>query len=115
MLSIVLAISDNQEIKECFKNEEFYLKVFFREESFMSAGQLVFPIGSMKSNRNSANHVIYFYVIKGSVDVTINKTEFVAGIGISFFVPRGNQYQIIAKGTTESVLNFCYCSDNTIH
>ena len=107
---ILLAISGEKIQGEDVPGADFRIHTVFVEETFMSAGMLTFPKpGSAKPSRNSSKHALAFFVVKGTYEVAINRTSFVAGPGSSFFVPRNNQYAIKNVGTDSGRLFFCHC------
>lgn len=107
---ILLAISGEKINGEEVPGADFRIHTVFVEETFMSAGMLTFPKpGSTKPSRNSSKHALAFFVVKGTYEVAINRTSFIAGPGSSFFVPRNNQYAIKNVGTDSGRLFFCHC------
>ena len=106
----LLAISGEKIKGEAVPGADFKIHTVFVEGEFMSAGVLLFPKpGVAKPSRNSSRHALAFHVVKGSFEVAVNRSSFVAGPGSSFFVPRNNQYAIKNVGTGPGRLFFCHC------
>jgi centromere protein C len=107
---VLLAISGEKIQGEDVPGADFRIHTIFVEDTFMSAGMLTFPKpGSTKPSRNSSKHALAFFIVKGTYEVAINRTSFIAGPGSSFFVPRNNQYAIKNVGTDSGRLFFCHC------
>ncbi|RUP48913.1 Mif2/CENP-C like-domain-containing protein [Jimgerdemannia flammicorona] len=87
-------------------NQAYMFQKVFSEGEFMSSGIVLLPKGAEKPNKNSRASAMVFYVISGSVRVTIHKTTFVISTGGQFIVPRGNQYRIVNVANRESRLHF---------
>ncbi len=92
--------------------EKFKIATSFKEGGFLSAGVLSFPKGSSKSSRSAGVYALVFYVINGSLQVTIDDHSFVIGTGGQFFIPRGCQYDIKNVNNGESKAHFCHCKDS---
>lgn len=52
-----------------------------------------------------------FYVIEGTLEVTIHQNSFLVGAGSQFIVPRGNHYAIRSAWSRASRLFFAHCKD----
>lgn len=104
-----LAISPDQVEFEPVNGEDFTMRTLFAEGERITAGQLSFPSGTIKPNRNAGSSCLIFTVIEGAFEVTIHATTFAIGVGGQFMVPPGNQYQLrsIWKGGNGR-LAFCH-------
>ena len=111
-MNVVIAISQDQLEPTLVKGEAFSIQTIFTEGGFLSSGVLVFPAKSEKPSRNSSKHALVFYVIEGTLEVSIHKSSFIATTGTQFIVPRGNQYALKSVWEGESRLFFCHCKDN---
>ncbi|KAG0296106.1 hypothetical protein BGZ98_001108, partial [Dissophora globulifera] len=79
------------------------------DADFLTSGTIkLLPNGSKPLSRHQTNSSfsMAFYVIRGLVQVTINKTDFVVSTGGRFLVPRGNVYGVKNLSQSESLLFF---------
>lgn len=65
---------------------------------------LEFPIGGQKAMRTSGGAVMFIYVIKGLIHVTLNNDFFVVTKGCSLLIPAYNMYAFKNVGQTDAKL-----------
>ncbi|GAA5845668.1 hypothetical protein JCM9279_006066 [Rhodotorula babjevae] len=91
--------------KPTFDKKFSYQKIY-QELDYLAGGILTIPPNGEKALKPSKDNSYIFYCIQGAVSVTIHRTVFSIGPGGTFFVPRGNQYQIQATSNREVRLFF---------
>ncbi|GAA5938232.1 hypothetical protein JCM3775_002922 [Rhodotorula graminis] len=87
-------------------DKKFSYQKIYQELDYLAGGILTIPPNGEKALKPSKDNSYIFYCIQGSVSVTIHRTVFSIGPGGTFFVPRGNQYQIQATSNREVRLFF---------
>ncbi|KXS19907.1 hypothetical protein M427DRAFT_66985 [Gonapodya prolifera JEL478] len=92
-------------------NERYRFAKTFSEGEFCAAGSMLIPAGGEKPAKNTRGNAMVFCVLLGRVTVTINKAEFDAIPGDSFFVPRSNQYRIRNDTFEDARLFFAHSSE----
>ncbi|CAO3567106.1 unnamed protein product [Mortierella alpina] len=76
------------------------------DEDTISSGIVRIPGQGTKPNKNASASSVVYYVIQGTVQVTIYKSTVVLHRGGRFLVPRGNQYMIKNLSRKECLLFF---------
>ncbi|KAI3341581.1 Mif2/CENP-C like-domain-containing protein [Ustulina deusta] len=74
---------------------------------FFGAGVVDLPPGAEKRPKNSRMRHLAFFVHTGNVQVTVAHTQFSIAHGGMFFVPRGNDYQIVNDTDRPARIFFC--------
>ncbi|GAA5914850.1 hypothetical protein JCM8208_003028 [Rhodotorula glutinis] len=87
-------------------DKKFSYQKIYQELDYLAGGILTIPPNGEKALKPSKDNSYIFYCIQGAVSVTIHRTVFSIGPGGTFFVPRGNQYQIQATSNREVRLFF---------
>ncbi|KAJ2719744.1 mitotic fidelity of chromosome transmission- protein [Coemansia sp. Benny D115] len=78
-----------------------------------SSGVLVVAVGGKKPARNSSYRMLFYLVISGQVEVTINGSAFKVGVMGQFLVPSYNTYSITNVGTHPAQLYYVHvCTSN---
>ncbi|GAA5848563.1 hypothetical protein JCM8547_004552 [Rhodosporidiobolus lusitaniae] len=85
---------------------QFAFQKIYQELDYLAGGVMVIPPGKQKATKPAKDNSYVFYVIQGSVSVTIHRVRFTVGPGGTFFVPRGNHYAIQATSSREVKLFF---------
>ncbi|KAG0200352.1 hypothetical protein BGX28_006551 [Mortierella sp. GBA30] len=76
------------------------------DDDTISSGIVRIPGLGTKPNKNAFASSVVYYVIQGTVQVTIYKSTMILHPGGRFLVPRGNQYMIKNLSRKESLLFF---------
>lgn len=66
--------------------------LFDADRHFIAGGLLDFPFEGFKSLRDSGDKQLMCHVVKGLIEVSLNRTTFVVTRGCSFEVPRNSSY-----------------------
>ncbi|GAA5978103.1 hypothetical protein JCM10908_004230 [Rhodotorula pacifica] len=85
---------------------KFAYQKIYQELDYLASGVLTIPPGGEKGLKSSKDNSYVFCCLQGSVSVTVHRTRFAIGPGGTFFVPRGNMYQIVATSNREVRLFF---------
>ncbi|BGO97688.1 Mif2/CENP-C like-domain containing protein [Rhodotorula toruloides] len=91
--------------KPTFDGKFSYQKIY-QELDYLAGGVLNIPPGGEKGLKPSKDNSYIFYVIEGSVSVLCHRARFTIGPGGTFFIPRGNTYQIVATSNREVKMFF---------
>ncbi|GEM09638.1 centromere protein C [Rhodotorula toruloides] len=91
--------------KPTFDGKFSYQKIY-QELDYLAGGILNIPPGGEKGLKPSRDNSYIFYVIEGSVSVLCHRVRFTIGPGGTFFIPRGNTYQIVATSNREVKMFF---------
>ncbi|KAG0673920.1 hypothetical protein C6P42_002490 [Pichia californica] len=83
------------------KSDEEYFKVgtlFDQDCEFCGGGIIELPAASKKAVKSNHDTYFIFYVICGTVEVTLSRNAFTVTQGCSFEIPMGNYYQFLNTG-----------------
>lgn len=87
--------------------EKYSLAVTFdKHKDLFASGMLKLPVDGKRTVANSQNAFITFYMIRGILEVTLNKQKFIVTSGSTFQVPAFNRYAFKNKGFQEVQLFF---------
>lgn len=87
--------------------EKYSLAVTFdKYKDHFASGMLKLPVDGKRTTTNSQNAFITFYMIRGILEVTLNKQKFIVTSGSTFQVPAFNRYAFKNKGFQEVQLFF---------
>lgn len=87
--------------------EKYSLAITFdKHKDLFASGMLKIPINGKRTVTNSQNAFITFYMIRGILEVTLNKQRFIVTSGCTFQVPAFNKYSFKNKGGNEVQMFF---------
>ncbi len=76
------------------RKEYFKIKTLFDQDvEFSGAGILELPVNSRKSVKSNEDTYFVFYVIDGTMEVSLSHNVFIVSRGSSFEIPMGNFYR----------------------
>lgn len=87
--------------------EKYSLAVTFdKHKDLFASGMLKIPINGKRTMTSSQNAFITFYMIRGILEVTLNKQRFIVTSGCTFQIPAFNKYSFNNKGGNEVQMFF---------
>ncbi|KAK5773548.1 hypothetical protein RI543_005177 [Arxiozyma heterogenica] len=87
--------------------EKYSLAVTFdKHKDLFASGMLKIPINGKRNMTSSQNAFITFYMIRGILEVTLNKQRFIVTSGCTFQIPAFNKYSFNNKGGNEVQMFF---------
>lgn len=88
-------------------SEKYSLAIIFdKHKDLFASGMLKIPNGGKRTVTSSQNAFITFYMIRGILEVMLNKQKFIVTSGSTFQVPAFNSYAFRNKGYQEVQLFF---------
>lgn len=89
------------------RNEKYSLAVTFdKHKDLFASGMLKLPVKGNRNLTHSQNAFITFYVVQGSIEVTLGNNKFITVAGCTFQIPSFNKYSFINRGPIEAQLFF---------
>lgn len=89
-------------------------QLFGDKKEFTQSGMVRLVGGGSKPERNSRHHLHTFYVLSGTVDVTIGEHVVRVKAGSPFLIPRGNQFALKNASEVNDALMFYVRSHDTL-
>lgn len=87
--------------------EKYSLAITFdKHKDLFASGMLKIPINGKRTVTSSQNAFITFYLIRGILEVTLNKQRFIVTSGCTFQIPAFNKYSFKNKGGNEVQMFF---------
>ena len=87
--------------------EKYSLAITFdKHKDLFASGMLKVPVNGKRTVTSSQNAFITFYMIRGILEVTLNKQRFNVTSGCTFQIPAFNKYSFKNKGSNEVQMFF---------